>query len=230
MLRAVVFDRSPLARRTNEVTASIKRSRNSQAFSMAAPLAVLSNTYHTSSAAAMPRTVTASVTMWFSSYSTSTSVVSVQPKIREPRPPRGNACCRRRWRISRYREIPYRSSSGATSRREPRRILGSHTRGPRYHTNCRKARPPRHRTQTTAATVQGIGPLFCAKSSVWARNAQSGSRVLQLQVMRNRSRHLFTANRKSGGVLSRHFAWVATARPIERRVDLSTAEAARVSL
>jgi len=46
----------------------IKRSLNSQAFSIAAPLAVLSKTHHTSSALGILRAVVASVAMSFFSY------------------------------------------------------------------------------------------------------------------------------------------------------------------
>jgi hypothetical protein len=91
--------------------------------------------------------------------------------------------------------------------------LGSHTMASRYRPRTSSKNPA---TMVASKFSDGgswtrTGPRFSAKPWIWSKNATSGSRAS----VKPRScvivRGSFIANRNSGGVLSRHLAYVAAA-------------------
>jgi hypothetical protein len=127
----LIFESSGEAGMPSLAASTISRSRSSQAFSMAAPLAVLSNTHHTSSAVEIPRTVAASVAMAFSSYRD--QYVRGDPcsrKYATRGEPAGAVASGTGAGSAATREIPYRSNSAAAAGENHVACLGSQTTGP----------------------------------------------------------------------------------------------------
>ena len=200
---------------------------------MAAPLAVLSNTHHTSSAVGSPRTVLASVAMAFSSYLD--QYVRGDPcsrKYASRGQPAGTIAAGTGGGSAVTRAIRYRSRSEAAGGENHVACLGSHTTGPSYtvRTISRNAVTTGASNDRDGGSCTSTGPRFSGQAvGLDQKRDEWLPRVLQLQFMRNRAGHFDGEPKIRRRAIAPLRVGGRGVRPIERRIDLSATERPRVS-